>query len=120
MRVEPLERVESLEITAERGVHPGAVEDGLLPVEVDELLEGERVSHEVGGGVTEALLVLGIDSLAHVCGEVGCRQASSLSTSSVEMAWRSRRPGVGPQVRLPADHASGERVETVTVRMASR
>jgi hypothetical protein len=35
---QPLERVHGLEVPPERGVHAGAVDDGLLPVEVDELL----------------------------------------------------------------------------------
>jgi hypothetical protein len=38
---EPLERVHGLEVSAERGVHAGAVEHRLLPVEVDELPDGE-------------------------------------------------------------------------------
>ena len=37
---QPLARVESLEVAPARGIHPGAVEDGLLAVEVDELSEG--------------------------------------------------------------------------------
>jgi hypothetical protein len=33
---QPLERVHGLEVTAERWVHAGAIEDGLLAVDVDE------------------------------------------------------------------------------------
>ena len=36
---QPLQRVHGLEIAAERGIHAGAVQHGLLAVEVDELLE---------------------------------------------------------------------------------
>jgi hypothetical protein len=63
---EPLERVHGLEVPAEGGVHAGAVEDGLAAVEVDELLEREGVSDEVGDGIFEAQLVGGCDSLADV------------------------------------------------------
>jgi hypothetical protein len=63
------ERVEGVEVTPQGGVHAGAVEDGLLPVEVDEFLEREGVSDEVGGGVLEAPPVRGCDSLADMRGE---------------------------------------------------
>ena len=43
---EPFERVQGLEVLSERRVHPRAVEDGLVAVEVDGLLEGEGVSDE--------------------------------------------------------------------------
>ena len=49
------------------GVHGGAVEDGLLAVEADELAERKGVPDEVGGGVLEAELVRGCDRLADVC-----------------------------------------------------
>jgi hypothetical protein len=52
---EPLERVQGFEVPAQGGVHAGAVEDGLLAVEVDELLEGEGVSDEIGDGIFEAM-----------------------------------------------------------------
>jgi hypothetical protein len=39
---QPLERVHGLEVSAEKGIHTGAVEDGLLAVEVDELLQRQR------------------------------------------------------------------------------
>jgi hypothetical protein len=68
---QPLQRVEGLEVASQGGVHPGAVEDGLLAVEVHELLQREGVSDHVGGGVLEALPVVGIDRLAHVCREAG-------------------------------------------------
>jgi hypothetical protein len=42
-----------------------------VAVEVDELLEGARVSDEVGGGVLEAELVPGCDRLTDVGGEAG-------------------------------------------------
>jgi len=60
-------------------VHAGAVEDGLLSVEVDELPEGEGVSDKVGGGVLKALLVLRPDRLANVCGEAWVFPGEELS-----------------------------------------
>jgi hypothetical protein len=50
---EPLERVQRLEATAQAGVHPGAIENRLLAVEVDQLLERERRSHQVARQVVE-------------------------------------------------------------------
>jgi hypothetical protein len=43
----------------------------LPAVEVDELLEREGISDEVGSGVLQALLVFGRDRLTHVGGEAG-------------------------------------------------
>jgi hypothetical protein len=63
---EPLERVQGFEVPAQGGIHPRAIENRLLAVEVDQLLERERVSDEVGGGVLEALLVRSRDRLTHV------------------------------------------------------
>ena len=40
-----------------------------MAVEVDQLTERERVPHEGGASVLEALLVLESDRFAHVCGE---------------------------------------------------
>jgi hypothetical protein len=56
---EPLERVERLAISPEEGIHLRAVEHRLLTVQVDELLERERVADQIGGGVFQALPVLG-------------------------------------------------------------
>jgi hypothetical protein len=50
---EPLERVHGLEVSAQGGVHPRAVDDRSLPVGVHELPERQRVSDEVRGGVLE-------------------------------------------------------------------
>jgi hypothetical protein len=75
---QPLERIEGLEVSLERRVHSGAVQDRLVAVEVHELLEGEGVSDEVGGGVLEAQLVLGIDPLTHVRGEAGMSPGEQL------------------------------------------
>ena len=75
---EPLERVHGLEVTAQGGVHPRAVQHRLLAVEVDELLEGEGISDEVGGGVLQALLVFGRDRLTHVGGEAGVSPGEQL------------------------------------------
>jgi hypothetical protein len=36
---QPLQRVHRLEVSAQRGVHAGAIEHGLVAIEVDELLE---------------------------------------------------------------------------------
>jgi hypothetical protein len=66
---QPLERVHGLEVSSDEGVHPRAVDDGVLPVKVDELPEREGVSDEVGGGVLEEELVRGCDRLADVRGE---------------------------------------------------
>jgi len=84
-----LERVEGLEVTAQGWVHAGAVEDSPVVVEVHELLQGQGVSDEVGGGVLEVVLVLGSIGSPTCAEKPGCRQARSLRTSSWEMAWRS-------------------------------
>jgi hypothetical protein len=55
----PIERVHGLEVSPERGVHAGAVDDGLVAVEVDELLEREGHSDEIAREVFDGLLVLG-------------------------------------------------------------
>jgi hypothetical protein len=84
---EPFERVQGLEVSSERRVHPRAVEHGLAAVEVDELLEGEGVSDEVGGGVLETLLVEDRDRFAHVSREAGMPPGE-------ELRWWSREvPG---------------------------
>ncbi len=67
---EPLERVGGLEVAAQSGVHPRAVEHDLVAVEVVELLEREAVADEVGGGVLETLLVRGRDRLARVADQL--------------------------------------------------
>ena len=115
---QPLEGVEGLEVTPERRVHPGAVEDGLLAVEVDELPERERVAHDVSGGVLEALLVLWREGFADVCGEAGIAQTDSHSAGefrvkgSVSSMRSSRRRSAAKRVspwsgRTPA--GPGER-----------
>jgi hypothetical protein len=68
----------TLPVAPKGRVHAGAVEDDLLAVEVDELAERERVSHEVGGGVLEPLPLLRRDALPHVCGEAGMPPAEQL------------------------------------------
>jgi len=68
-RASQLEQAHRLEVPAEEGIHARAVDDGLLAVEVDELLEREGIADEVGGGVLEALLLFGCDRLAD--GEAG-------------------------------------------------
>ncbi len=55
---QPLQGVHGLEVAAERGVHTRAVQHGFPAVEVDELLERKRCSHEVARQVLEGLLVL--------------------------------------------------------------
>jgi hypothetical protein len=49
-----------------------------VAIEVHEFLQGEWVSDEVGGGVPQTLLVLGLDRLAHVCGEAGVSPGEEL------------------------------------------
>ena len=53
--VQPLERVESLEVASQEGIHLGAVEHGLLAIEIHELLEGEGISDQAGASVQKAL-----------------------------------------------------------------
>jgi hypothetical protein len=67
---EPLERIQGLEVSSERWVHPRAV---------------------VGGGVLETLLVFGRDRLAYWAETPGCLQASSFWISSWEIARLSSR-----------------------------
>jgi hypothetical protein len=76
---QPLQGVHGLEVPAERGVHAGAVEDGLPPVEVDELLERERRSDEITRQVLDGLLVLEGDRLADVRGEARMRPGDELA-----------------------------------------
>src|SRR2546426_9177602 len=61
---QPFQRVHGLEIAAERGIHAGAVQHGLLAVEVDELLERERIPDDVTRHVLDGLLILERDRLA--------------------------------------------------------
>jgi hypothetical protein len=61
-----------------------------VSVEVDELPEGEGVSDKVGGGVLEALLVLGIDRLAHVRGEAGVSPGED-AFGRARARWRASR-----------------------------
>jgi len=81
---QPLQRVQSLEVPTERGIHAGAVQHGLLAVEPpdreaipplearpihsgapdDELLERERIPDDVTRHVLDGLLVLERDRLA--------------------------------------------------------
>jgi len=68
---QPLQGVHGLEVASQGGVHPRAVDDRPLPVEVHEFLERQRVADEVGRGVLEVLLVPGFDRLAHMGGESG-------------------------------------------------
>jgi hypothetical protein len=63
---QPLEWVQGLEVTAERGVHPGAVQHSLPAVEVDELPEREGISDEVSSSVLESPTVVRRDWLADV------------------------------------------------------
>lgn len=65
---EPLERVESLEASSERGIEPrGVVEDGLAAVQVHELLQGDGALDQVGGdaleggGLIRRLKALGVE-----------------------------------------------------------
>jgi hypothetical protein len=77
----------TLPVAPQGRVHAGAAEDGLLTVEIDELAERERVSHEVGGGVLKPLLPPCEGMLSPTCAEKpGCRQPSSFWTSTGEMA----------------------------------
>jgi hypothetical protein len=66
---QPLQGVHGLEVSAERGVHAGAIQHGFPAVEVDELLKREGRSHEVAGHALDGLLVLEGDRVAEVCGE---------------------------------------------------
>jgi len=61
---QPLQRVHGLEVSAERGIHAGSIQHGLLAVEVDEYLERERAPDHVAGHVLDGLLVLERDRLA--------------------------------------------------------
>ncbi len=81
---QPLQRVQSLEVPTERGIHAGAVQHGLLAVEPpdreaipplearpihsgapdDELLERERIPDDVTRHVLDGLLILELDRLA--------------------------------------------------------
>jgi hypothetical protein len=88
---EPLERIQGLEVSSERWVHPRAVEHRLPAVEADELLEREGIADEVGGGVLETLLVFGAIGSPTWAEKPGCLQASSFWISSWEIARLSRR-----------------------------
>jgi hypothetical protein len=61
----------TLAVASEGGVHPRAVDDGPLPVEVHELLQRQRVAHEVGRRGLEILLLPVCDRLANMGGEAG-------------------------------------------------
>jgi hypothetical protein len=63
---QPLQGIERLEVSAERRVHTGAIQHGLVAVEVDELLEREWRSDEVARHVLDGLLVRERDRLADV------------------------------------------------------
>jgi hypothetical protein len=76
---QPLQRVHGLEVTAERGVHAGAVQHGLLAVEVDEFLEREGRSHEVARQVLDGLPVLEGDRLPDMRGEARMRPGDELA-----------------------------------------
>ena len=93
---QPLQGVHGLAVPSQRGVHAGAVEDGLLPVEVDELLERERRSDETTRQVLDGLLVLEGDRLRDVRGE-------PWMLSSDELAREILRD------RVPFDEAGGRR-----------
>jgi hypothetical protein len=80
-------------------VHPRAVEHRLLAVEVDEFLEREGISDEVGGGVLQALLVFGRDRLTHVGGEAGMSPGEQLL---------DQLPGDRPLVEQAAEQALAE------------
>jgi hypothetical protein len=60
------------------GFIAGAVQHGLLSVEVHELLEGQRVSDEVAGHVLDRLLELKRDRLAHARRETGMTPGEEL------------------------------------------
>ena len=66
---QPLEHVHGLEVPAQEGIHAGAIHDGLLAVEIHELLERERPADHIAGHVLEGLLVLEGDGLTDVRGE---------------------------------------------------
>ena len=66
---QPLHRVHRLDVSPKRGVHAGAVEHGLVAVEVDEFLEREGRTDEITSQVLDSLLVLEGDRLGDVRGE---------------------------------------------------
>jgi len=88
---QPLERVEGLEVTPQGRVHAGAVEEGLLAVEVDELAERERVSHEVGGRPARS----GAPSLSKAAVPLGesCEEGPAVSRTRKHVAWTAPRQG---------------------------
>jgi hypothetical protein len=45
---QPLQRVHGLKVATERGIHAGSIQHGLVAVEIDELLERERIPDDVG------------------------------------------------------------------------
>jgi hypothetical protein len=104
---EPLERVHGLEVSSQGGVHAGAVEDPLLAVEVDELLQRQRVAHE------ESLHELGRDGMGF--DEPGQQALAEEAHQQQSLPFRQRFPGavrclaaVGReqvQVRMPVQAA---------------
>jgi len=63
---QPLQRVQCLEVAAERWIHAGPVQHGLLAVEVDEFLQRKRVPDDVTRDVLDGLLVLESNSSSNV------------------------------------------------------
>ena len=62
---EPFERVHGLKVSPEAGIHFRMIQDGVLSIDVNELLQAKGISDKVRGDVLEALAVLGRDRLAH-------------------------------------------------------
>jgi hypothetical protein len=66
---EPFERVHSLKVSPEAGIHFRMIQDGLLAIDVNELFQAEGISHKLRGEVLEGLVVLGRDGLTDKGGE---------------------------------------------------
>ena len=78
------------------GIHAGAVQQGLVSVEVHELLERQRVSDQVARHVFHHLLVLEWDPLAHVRREVGTSRTGSGPTGRTRRSTRRLRASNSP------------------------
>ena len=52
---QPLQRVHGLEVPAQEGIHARAIQDGLVAVEIHELLEGARRADHVAGQILDGL-----------------------------------------------------------------
>jgi len=66
---QPFEGIHRLKVSPEARIHLRMIQDGLFPIDVNELLQAEGISDKVGGDILEGLVVLGRDRLADKGGE---------------------------------------------------